>query len=93
GLGSYATIYRAMALVPFAVLLAATLMTSTLTARHQRLAAAGATILVAVLLEIILGLESASGFQLRNLLISLLIALATLGALGAWRARNPGIWT
>ncbi|WP_428937699.1 VanZ family protein [Fontivita pretiosa] len=89
GLGSYATIYRVMALVPFAALLTATLATSTLSMKHRRTAAAGAALLVAVLLEIILGLESASGFQLRNLLISIIVAFATLAAMEAWRARSP----
>jgi len=92
GLASYAAIYRVMAMVPFAALLAATLMTSTLTLKHRRTAAAGITVLVAVVLEIVLGLESAGGFQLRNLLISMVVGFATLGALQAWRARSSQCW-
>jgi hypothetical protein len=88
GLGSYAAIYRVLALVPFAALLAATLTTSTLPMNHRRTAAAGITVLVAVLLELILGMESACGFQLRNLLMSIVVGFATLAAMEVWRLRS-----
>jgi VanZ family protein len=79
---SYATIYRLLVYIPFSALLAAMLASSKWTANTRRIVALSILCVMAVLLEIVLGTQAESGFQKKNLLISLIIGLAALG--GMW---------
>ena len=74
--------------IPFAVMLGATLaLIPSWPVKNKRTAAIGEILCMAVLLEIILGMEAASGFQTVNLLMSLLIGGVTLGLLALRRRR------
>jgi hypothetical protein len=88
GFRAYAAVYRVLVFVPFAALLGATLALSGLPTRHKRAVAIGAIVVMALALEIVLGTESASGFQVKNLAISLVVGIATIGALAWWRKWN-----
>jgi glycopeptide antibiotics resistance protein len=81
GFRSYAVIYRALVLIPFAALLGATLAVSRLSAKRKRLIGVGGAVAMSLAMELLLGAQAASGFQIRNLLISLVISLSTLGLL------------
>jgi glycopeptide antibiotics resistance protein len=81
GFRSYAVIYRALVLIPFAALLGATLAVSRLTRKRKRLIGVGGAVAMSLAMELLLGAQAASGFQPANLLISLLISLGTLGLL------------
>ncbi len=80
GFTSYAAVYRLLVFIPFAALLAAASALSGRSRHTQIMIVVGVTLMMAVLLELVLGSLTASGFQPRNLLISLAIALGT-GAL------------
>jgi hypothetical protein len=90
GFRSYAAIYRVLVLIPFAALLAATLALSQLRATHKRLIAIGGAIAMCLTMEGLLGAQAASGFQIRNLIISLVVCLGTLGLLAL---RRRGVLT
>lgn len=87
GFRSYAAIYRVLVLVPFAALLGATLALSRRTAKHKRLIAIGGAVAMCVALELLLGAQAASGFQIKNLAISLVVCLGTLGLLAMRRRK------
>jgi glycopeptide antibiotics resistance protein len=88
GFRSYAAIYRLLVFIPFAALLGATLVTSRISRRNRRIVAVGAIALFALALEIVLGTEAASGFQIKNLCISLVVGLGTIGMLALVRRRR-----
>ncbi len=81
GFRTYAGIYRLLVFIPFAALLAATVTLSQWPTKTRRTVALAAVVGMALVLEIILGTESTSGFQVKNLLMSLSIAFATLALL------------
>lgn len=81
GYRSYAAIYRVLVFIPFAALLAATLFLSRLREKTAILVGVAMTVVMAVALEMILGRLTASGFEFRNLLISLAAGLIALGIL------------
>jgi glycopeptide antibiotics resistance protein len=88
GFRSYAVMYRLLVFIPFAALLGAMLATVKWKSSGKRLVGIAATVLMAVALEIVLSLQTASGFQVKNLLISLAVGLLALGGLGWWRKRS-----
>ena len=81
GFRAYAVVYRLLVFIPFAALLAAATALSGKPQRVQFAIAAGAIVVVALVLELIMGSLTASGFQPRNLSISLLIASVTFAAI------------
>jgi hypothetical protein len=85
GFRSYAAIYRLLVFIPLASLLGAMLMTTRLERGKKAMVGVGFVALFALALELVFGAESASGFQVKNLLMSLAIGLGTLGALALWR--------
>jgi glycopeptide antibiotics resistance protein len=89
GFRIYAAIYRLLVFIPFSTLLGAMLITSDWTAATKRIVAVTVIGVMALLLEIILGTQAADGFQPRNLLISLGIGFAWLGAVSL---RPTRIW-
>src|SRR5450432_428626 len=78
---SYAAIYRLFVYIPFSALLAAMLTISSWSRKTKRIVAAYVLFAMAISLEIILGLQSESGFQMTNLLIALMIGFGVLGAM------------
>lgn len=88
GFRSYAAIYRMLVFIPLAALLGAALRASALSPWTKRLTAGLALLGMGLVLEGIIAAQTASGFQLRNLAISLGIGGATLGVLAAWRWRR-----
>jgi glycopeptide antibiotics resistance protein len=81
GFRSYAVVYRLLVFIPFAALLAAATALSGRPPKAQLAIAAGAIVVVAVVLELVMGSMTASGFQPRNLIISLVIASVALAAM------------
>jgi hypothetical protein len=90
GFRSYALIYRLLVMIPFAALLGAMLMTSRWSAGVKAVLAVVVIVSFVLALESILGEQSASGFQKKNLWISLAIGFGVLGALTLWRESNRG---
>ncbi len=88
GFRSYAVMYRLLVFIPFAALLGAVLATVHWKISGKRLVGIAATVLMAIALEIVLAMQTASGFQITNLLISLAAGLLCLGGLGWWRRRS-----
>jgi hypothetical protein len=85
GFRSYAAIYRLLVFIPFSALLGAALAISNLSVNGKRVIATASILAMVIALEIILGIESAGGFQVRNMMISLAVGFASLGALAWWR--------
>lgn len=88
GYRSYAAMYRVLVFIPFAALLAAAMFSMKLGERSILLVGAGATIVMSIALELMLGRLSASGFQVQNLIISIFVGLVALGALIFAHHRN-----
>ena len=89
GFRSYALVYRLLVFIPFAALLAAATALSRTTPRAQFVIAGAAIAGVAVVLELIMGRMTASGFQPRNLIISLVIASVSFALMRVRRSRTP----
>jgi glycopeptide antibiotics resistance protein len=81
GFRAYALVYRMLVFIPFAALLAAATALSGKPSKTQMLIIAGAIVLVAVTLELIMGSMMPSGFQVRNLLVSVGIASIAVAAM------------
>ncbi len=90
GFRSYAVVYRLLVFIPFAALLAAATALSRKPRKKQLALAAGAIVVVAIVLELIMGSLTASGFQTRNLIISLLIASVAFAAMRLRPTRKLG---
>jgi hypothetical protein len=88
GFGWYALIYRLLVFVPFAALLAVVAALSGKNVRTQLLITALSILVTAIALEIILGSLTSSGFQARNLLVSVLAAALSVAALRLRRKRR-----
>ena len=88
GFRSYAVVYRLLVFIPFAVLLGAALITSGLSRWTKRIAAAVAVVVYTVALEIILARQAGYAFQIRNMIISLLVAIGSIALIAWWRRRR-----
>jgi hypothetical protein len=88
GFRAYALVYRMLVFIPFAALLAAATALSGRPWTTQLAVAAGAIVIVAVLLELIMGSMMPSGFQVRNLIMSIAIASLALAAMRVRRSRG-----
>lgn len=81
GFRSYAAVYRLLVFIPFAALLSAATALSRKPLKAQALIVVGSILVTTIILELILGSLTASGFQPRNLAISLFIAFGSVAAM------------
>jgi glycopeptide antibiotics resistance protein len=81
GFRSYALVYRLLVFIPFAALLAAATALSGRSWKTQFVMIAGAIVAVALILEVILGQLTTSGFQPRNLSMSIAIAAVAVAVM------------
>jgi hypothetical protein len=81
GFRSYALVYRMLVFIPFAALLAAATALSARPLKTQVVISACAIVIVALALELIMGSMMPSGFQLRNLVLSIGIASLAVAAM------------
>ncbi|HEY1629071.1 MAG TPA: hypothetical protein VGF52_04375, partial [Tepidisphaeraceae bacterium] len=87
GFRVYAAIYRLLVFIPFSALLGAMIVSCKWSPPTKRIVAVVVIVAMALALEIILGTQAASGFQIRNLAISLVVAFGMLGAMRLITAR------
>jgi len=80
GFRSYAAVYRVMMFVPLCALCVAAAASSR-ERRRQAIAVAAVIIMVALTLEAVIAMLMNSGFQPRNLLLSVVISGVTIGAI------------
>jgi glycopeptide antibiotics resistance protein len=88
GFRAYALVYRMLVFVPFAALLAAATALSGKPWKVQLAIIAGAIVVVAVVLELVMGSMTPSGLQVRNLIMSIAIASLALAAMRLRRSRG-----
>ena len=81
GFRSYALVYRMLVFIPFAALLAAATALSARPLKTQVVISACAIVIVALALELIMGSMMPSGFQVRNLVMSIGIASLAVAAM------------